>query len=244
MYHNPELYPSLFPWLYPYGLGGFENSNIKKRLDRLTHVRCNLLYGDRRFQTDRTFPFVVFSHEQMRATYTEGYLLTKRQNFARVADKLLNIDVDALDRLISRTKLGGYANAEDDAERSCFELMSIIDHVAGHVTGTNTKRKWQRNEIRSLTYAEGTPTFFITFAPADTKNPICLAMCGKAIDLCDRFPDLPSDWERTMVIARNPVGAARFFAHMVAGFLKYVVRVDGPKSGIFGPVSSYFGTVE
>ncbi|EIW61748.1 uncharacterized protein TRAVEDRAFT_116284, partial [Trametes versicolor FP-101664 SS1] len=25
MYHNPQLYPRLFPWLYPYGLGGFDN---------------------------------------------------------------------------------------------------------------------------------------------------------------------------------------------------------------------------
>ncbi|KAI0355613.1 hypothetical protein OH77DRAFT_1364522, partial [Trametes cingulata] len=25
MYHNPALYPRLFPWLFPYGLGGFDN---------------------------------------------------------------------------------------------------------------------------------------------------------------------------------------------------------------------------
>ncbi|TFK81642.1 hypothetical protein K466DRAFT_441178, partial [Polyporus arcularius HHB13444] len=25
IYHNPDLFPGMFPWLYPYGLGGFEN---------------------------------------------------------------------------------------------------------------------------------------------------------------------------------------------------------------------------
>ncbi|KAI9068051.1 hypothetical protein FKP32DRAFT_1562501, partial [Trametes sanguinea] len=25
MYHNQDLYPGMYPWLYPYGLGGFEN---------------------------------------------------------------------------------------------------------------------------------------------------------------------------------------------------------------------------
>ena len=26
---NPQLYPGMFPWLFPYGYGGFGNSNIK-----------------------------------------------------------------------------------------------------------------------------------------------------------------------------------------------------------------------
>ncbi|KAI9063189.1 hypothetical protein FKP32DRAFT_1572551, partial [Trametes sanguinea] len=25
IYHNVDLYPGMYPWLYPYGLGGFEN---------------------------------------------------------------------------------------------------------------------------------------------------------------------------------------------------------------------------
>lgn len=38
IYHNPELFPGMFPWLFPYGLGGMENVNIKKRLDRKPHL--------------------------------------------------------------------------------------------------------------------------------------------------------------------------------------------------------------
>ncbi|KAI1784427.1 hypothetical protein LXA43DRAFT_901672, partial [Ganoderma leucocontextum] len=39
IYHNPDLYPGMFPWLYPYALGGFENAHITVRLDHSKHVR-------------------------------------------------------------------------------------------------------------------------------------------------------------------------------------------------------------
>ncbi|KAL6304469.1 hypothetical protein BKA93DRAFT_732937 [Sparassis latifolia] len=38
MYHNPQLYPGMFPWLFPYGLRGFENFLIQTRLERARHI--------------------------------------------------------------------------------------------------------------------------------------------------------------------------------------------------------------
>ncbi len=61
IYHNPRLYPGMFPWLYPYGLGGFDNTRMRVKLDHIAHVRANLLYEDRRFQEDRCFPFIVYN---------------------------------------------------------------------------------------------------------------------------------------------------------------------------------------
>ncbi|KZT18402.1 hypothetical protein NEOLEDRAFT_1026735, partial [Neolentinus lepideus HHB14362 ss-1] len=46
-YNNPALYPGMFPWLFPYGLGGFANSNMKKSVPHATHVQWLLMYGDR-----------------------------------------------------------------------------------------------------------------------------------------------------------------------------------------------------
>ncbi|OBZ65120.1 hypothetical protein A0H81_14877 [Grifola frondosa] len=39
IYHNPSLYPAMFPWLFPYGLGGFENCALKTGL-RVGRVRA------------------------------------------------------------------------------------------------------------------------------------------------------------------------------------------------------------
>ncbi|KZT03005.1 uncharacterized protein LAESUDRAFT_622771, partial [Laetiporus sulphureus 93-53] len=47
IYHNSKLLPGMFPWLFPYGLGGVENPLIKTRLDRAIHIRSLLYYADR-----------------------------------------------------------------------------------------------------------------------------------------------------------------------------------------------------
>ena len=137
LYHNLELFSHLFPWLYPYSLGGFKNAYIKKHLDQITHVQANLKYCDHHFQMDHFYPFIVFSHEQMCASYTGGYLLTKHSKFLEVADKLLGFNLVVLDWLAACAKDGSYVTPEDNDKKCCFKLISIIDHVGGHVSGSN-----------------------------------------------------------------------------------------------------------
>ncbi|OCH84228.1 hypothetical protein OBBRIDRAFT_741939 [Obba rivulosa] len=96
IYHNPALFPRMFPWLFSYGLGGFENNKLRTGLSRTAHQKHSLLYNDRRFQMDPHFAFMIFNHEQIRASTKGGYLLTERQHFNDVVGKLLNIDTDTL----------------------------------------------------------------------------------------------------------------------------------------------------
>ncbi|KAJ7028454.1 hypothetical protein C8F04DRAFT_964008 [Mycena alexandri] len=70
MYDNPQAYPQMFPWLFPYGLGGFENQHIVGRISEDTHKKKLLMYHDKRFQTDVYFPIVAFNHSQMKASAT------------------------------------------------------------------------------------------------------------------------------------------------------------------------------
>lgn len=244
IYHNCDLFPRMFPWLYPYGLGGFENAGITVRLDRTVHIRDLLLMPDRRFQNDRCFPFIVFNHEQIRASSQGGFLLTSRKNFSSVAERILQLDREALSAIIERGASGDYVRPETPAEKQCFELMTFVDHIAGHVKGSNTSRKYQRNEIKSLIFAKGAPVWFITFAPADFKNPLCLYYCGEQIDLSDRLPTLRNSNDRLRAIAHNPVGAARFFDKVVHLFVECILRIDDTRPGLFGPTEAYYGTVE
>ncbi len=244
IYHNPKLYPGMFPWLYPYGKGGFENVRIETELDHIAHVRANLLYHDRRFQTDRCFPFIVFNQRQIRASAQGGFLLTQKGHFDDVSARILNLDRAALDSIIDRASSGEHVVPRTPGEKSCFDLIGIVDRVAGHVDCSTTQKKYQRNEIRSLIYQLGVPVFFVTFAPVDFKHPLCLYLCGEAVDLSSYCPSIGSSDDRLRAIARNPVGAARFFHIVVSAFIRYVlgVGIDGP--GLFGDTEAYYGTVE
>ena len=134
---NPYLFPRMMPWLYPYGLGGFDNSKIlpDRKPAFIRHIRANLSYGDRRFQMDRCFPFIVFNQRQIRESSTGGYLLTNRANFDAVAEKLVNIDRSTLDDIINRSARGEYVKPVTEAEKNCFDLISAVDFVSGRVDG-------------------------------------------------------------------------------------------------------------
>lgn len=95
-----------------------------------------------------------------------------------------------------------------------------------------------------MIYRYGVPIFFITFAPTESKNPICLYFCGEDVDLNDFCSMKSSDQERLRIVVKNPVACAKFFNLMVNLFIKHVLRSGSDRDGLFGRTSAYYGTVE
>ena len=242
IYHNPQLYPMMFPCLFPYGLGGIGSVDRDiLNMGDLMHKRKLLMYYDKRFQQDAYFPLVAFNHEQIKKGTTGGYLLTERSNFQEIADRLLNIDLGVLEDLSMRLSRGDRIKPETPEEKACYELISDLDHVAGHVQGSITSKKYMRNEIWSLISYKGAPSWFITFAPADCRHPICLYFA----DTKETFSlALCTNKECYNLVAKNPVAGARFFDFMVKLFIRHVLGVDMDHPGLYGDTSAYYGTVE
>lgn len=242
MYNNPSLYPMAFPWLFPYGLGGIGSvDHDTMQMSDMMHKRRLLMYHDKRFQLDEYFPLVAFNQEQMKGGTTGGYLLTERRNFNEIADRLMNIDVGILDELSKRLSKGERVKPETPEEMACYKLISDLDHVAGHVEGSITSKKYMRNEIWSLISYMGAPSWFITFAPADNRHPICLYFA----DIKETFsPEIRTDDKCFNLIAANPVAGARFFHLVVEMFIKHVLGIDEDHPGLYGNTSAYYGTVE
>ena len=243
IFHNPELIPGLFPWLFPYGRGG-TNSAIAVTVSPQRHIRFLLNYHDRRFATDYYFPFIVLNHRQIQESSQGAYVLTQRRNFGSVVEKILALDTSCLENLAERGKRDGYIRPLNEEERKCFEILHIIDNVGGHVSASNTQKKYQRNEIRSLMYKLGAPNLFITFSPNDIGSPICIKYCGYCINLDDKFPAMPNSNQCCCMVANNPVAAAKYFHLMVELFMKYVLRFDSHKPGLFDHVSACYVMVE
>jgi hypothetical protein len=101
-WRNPKLYPMIFPWLFPYGLGGIGNEIHKGLLSDAAHKKHLLMYHDKRFQRDHEFCLMSFNHEQIKNGTTGGYLMTKRKNFDDVAKRLLELDQQVLENLSTR----------------------------------------------------------------------------------------------------------------------------------------------
>ncbi len=57
------------------------------------------MYHNKCFQTDINFPFVAFSHEQVKSSTTAGFLLVKKDKFHHIANRILNLDERVLDEV-------------------------------------------------------------------------------------------------------------------------------------------------
>ncbi|EPQ50564.1 hypothetical protein GLOTRDRAFT_20069, partial [Gloeophyllum trabeum ATCC 11539] len=153
----------------------------------------------------------------------------------------LSIDKTILTDLARRLSNGDHVKPKTPEEKACFQLLSDLDHIGGHVDGSVTNKKYMRNEIWSLIAYKGAPSWFITFAPADVKHPICLYYAGSD----EVFkPDIIPDDVRAKLIANNPVAGARFFDMMVKLFIRHVLGVDSDHDGLYGKTAGYYGTVE
>jgi hypothetical protein len=49
IYSNPQLFPQMMLWLFPYRLGGIGNSLIQGNISDVKHKRHLLIYYDKRF---------------------------------------------------------------------------------------------------------------------------------------------------------------------------------------------------
>ncbi len=138
IYNNPHLYPSMFPWLFPYSLGGIGTTDLSDA----EHKKWLLMYHDKRFQTDPSFPFVTFSHKQIKSSTTGGFLLAKKDKFHEITDHIMRIDEHTLTSISERLKEGIHVVPQMDKERDCFQLLNDLDHVAYKVSGSLTSKKY------------------------------------------------------------------------------------------------------
>ena len=238
IYNNPSLYPQIFPWLFPYGFGGVGSTKLSDKL----HVRYLLMYHDKRFQQDVCFPFVAFSHQQVKSSTTGGFLLAETQKFNDIADRLLNINQDVLQNIAQRMSTGEIVKPSTEDENDCFQLIRDLDHIDGKVSGSITSKRYMRSEIWSMIAYMGAPLWYITLSPADNKHPICLYFADNKEKLDIAL--MRSTDDRYRLIARNPVAGARFFHFMIEMFIRHVLGVGTDHHGLYGETSGYYGTVE
>ncbi|KAF9063874.1 hypothetical protein BDP27DRAFT_1231338, partial [Rhodocollybia butyracea] len=175
---------------------------------------------DRRFQEHNSFCFTAFNMLQRRTLLLHTALKTKRASFRSFASKFSDISSDSIRSVSERLARGDSETYHNDEERTVLSLMREVNVITSHVPGSAAALVNMRNEIRGLMIEKGLPSFYLTINPADVYNPIVKFLAGSEIDLNHILPDeVPQYWEQSILIAKNPVIAARFFNIYVKAFL-------------------------
>lgn len=261
--HNPKVYGYLWPTLFPYGVGMFEDPARKekakdgisfKTIHLRTHVKHCLQLDDRRFQTHLSFPFVMHNILMVRESSYKSQLAVRRRWWPKAMKAMSKFDSVALkaveDALLAKKARKDYTRyvGTSPEQQAVLEVLRYVDLVGDHIEGSNGEVAKMREEIRAITRANGTPSIFFTLNPADTYNPLVSLKAGKNIDVDALFssPDSSfTSFDRARALAENPVAGAEFFKLMIDQFTQvFLGSGRGGKCGVFGRVKFYYGVVE
>ena len=130
----------IFPWLFPYGLGGLSLDVHKHRISDTLHKRHMLMYYDKHFQLDETFALIAFNHEQITTATTSGFLMTKRSNFGSVTDRLFSLNQATLNSIVDKLVSGERIVPVTDDEKDCYQLIRDLDIIGKDVKGSFTSK--------------------------------------------------------------------------------------------------------
>ena len=122
MYDNPQAYPQMFPWLFPYGLEGIGQKCHFPKISEATQKRKLLMYHDKHFQTDFYFLMVAFNHKQLKAGVTGSFLLTKRKMWPGISNCLKSLNHDILKHISNEPSTGPQFLPTTTEEKNCFWL--------------------------------------------------------------------------------------------------------------------------
>ncbi len=236
-YNNPDLWTGAYPWLFPYGTGGPEGDRLVP-LSMRAWIKHLLLLHRPTFREDQMFYFHVFNVIQKREVSLQASICVRQPNFGKKIETLNNLDSHRLEN--SLTSLVNDRISDPDVKL----LLNQIHVVGGNVIGTPYAKRKNRLEIQGGMINLGMPAFWVTLNPAEVHSPVVSFMCGYEVDLNEKFPEIPSAYDRAKYASKNPVVCARYFDMVVKAFITCLLRYQKEGGGILGNVSGYYGCPE
>lgn len=250
-YKNPDLLPGMFPTLFPYGIGGFEDKRRDTPLSFEQQARYYLNLPDRAFRYHHSYLFVVLNILQRRAAHLHTFFTVRKSNFHMVARKLSQVSAAVLESLASKLEREHRLSSLTAEEQSAMSLLQQVNTISARIPGSHASKIYVRNEIRSYFSYFGLPHLFFTFNPSPAHSPVFQVMFGDySVDLSSRFPKLVSGRERALRLAQDPVAGADFFEYMWRCCFKHLLGWDFAKrrssldGGLFGRIRAFYGSSE
>ena len=135
---NPLLFPKMYPTLFPYGIGGFEEESRKHKISLKRHVKHLLQLNDKRFQEHHSFSFIAFNILQRRTVLLRTHLRTKKANFPFTAQMYDTISSESINHVIDRVSKGSFDTPSNENDRRVYQLMQDVRLINSHVPGSSS----------------------------------------------------------------------------------------------------------
>ncbi|KAG1801878.1 hypothetical protein EV424DRAFT_1331589, partial [Suillus variegatus] len=250
-YNNTQLFLGMYPTLFPYGIGGFEDKTRQTALSFNRQAKHMLNISDCNFRYHESFLFVVLNMLQRRRAHLQTYFAVRKSDFEAVARNLTSVSADVLQNLANRIEQECKISDLTEVEQNAFQLLRQVNTMSTHIPGSQASKIFVRNEIRNYFGYFGLPHIFFTFNPSAAHSPIFQVIYGdRTVDLSERFPRMPDGRMRATRLAHDPVAAADFYKFSYQCLFRHLLGCDFDrqesvaKGGILGCVRAFYGTSE
>ncbi|KAJ7705408.1 hypothetical protein B0H17DRAFT_1126243 [Mycena rosella] len=140
-FNNPNLFPMMYPTLFPYGLGGLEYKGRRSTLGFKTRIKHLFSLADRRFQEHYSFLFTAFNMLQRRAILLRTSLRGMCCHCRVGRNDLMQILV-----LVDSLYEQGFQLSLSSSE-STDRVLTITERDSGRLNGTSTGGKRHATEL-------------------------------------------------------------------------------------------------
>lgn len=250
-YNNPDLFPGMYPTLFPYGIAGFETHSRTKRVSLSSQAEYYFDIADREFRYHYSFMFVALNILQRRTGHLYTSFTVQRGNFDEVARTFNGLSSGTIQKMANIIEKEGRPKDLSDEEKAVLLMLRYVNTIATKVPGSAASKTLCRNEIRSYVSVMGVPQVFLTINPSPQHHPLFMLMYGdKSVNLNERYPQLLPGSERAKRLAEDPVTAADFFDKSIQCIFEHLFGWDysnghsTPRGGILGVLKAFYGSTE
>ena len=233
-YNNPNLWLGAYPWLFPYGRGGPEVRRTPQ-VGLRGYIKHLLKLADRKFSLDPSLKFHAFNVIQKRDVSYHTSLHVRRPGFYSNAARINSLTQESMQELLkcveSKTPI---------TDPNLKSLMNSLSSAGKNINGSPYQKSTYRRQIFGLMIQAGSPVLWITLSPAVTHSPLFLQIAGHNLDPSR----IPSNVERAILVANDPVASAIYFNTVIDAFTKYLLGYKQRDGGAFGHPSAYYGMTE
>ena len=215
---NPNHLLGSFPWLFPYGKGGFEVNRTSK-VSYEAHVWCTIRYHDKCFCPDFHFIFQVFGVLQKRSLCAAACLQISKSTFLQYEAQIWHLS--SLDFKIAAEEEN---QCHPFSNRVMQSMHRTVSSVRANIMGTDESCTKICSYIWGMCIKKNPPSIWLTINPADTQDPVARLLTGQDIDL-DHF--IAEDYSLVdSTVTNDPYASASFFHVMINAILQHLLCHD------------------
>lgn len=250
-YNNPSLFPSMYPTLFPYGVGGFNDSSRRKSISFLPRANALLDCPDRSPRYHWSFLFTAINIHQRHQAHLHTHLTVQRSDFESLAQKISSVSAQSLLKLSERIRDEGSAGDLSPQEKNALVLLREVNTISNKIPGSQGSMLKMRSSVFGQVAAFCLHTLYFTMNPPGQHAPLFQVMYGDTtVDLTSRVPHLVPSPERARRYAQDPVAAADYFEFCYRRIFEDLFQWDfihcrsKPEGGILGHLTCFASTIE